>query len=122
MSGPPPPDDVARLISAVGRWRLRRADEHELQDAIEELLTAECIPYEREVELSKRDRPDFMLRRVAVEVKTKGSPTEVGRQLLRYAAHEGVEQILLLTTKSGHTQLPTTLLGKKLTVLYVSSL
>lgn len=111
-----------RLIVAMGRYKLKRGTERELQDAIEEMLRAEEIPYEREVELAAADRPDFMVERCAVEVKMKGSPAEVLRQLLRYAKHDRVDRLVLITTRSSHVDIQPTLLGKPLLVLYVSPL
>ena len=118
-------DDVTafdKLRSAMGSYRLSRSNERELQDSIEELLVAEAIPFEREAELAPSDRPDFMVESCAVEVKTKGSATEVLRQLLRYAGHDRVDRLMLITTRSSHVHIQPVLLGKPLFVFYLSPL
>lgn len=115
--------DWGKLVAALGsRYRLACGTERELQDAIEDVLKQEGIAYEREVELGPTDRPDFMVGGGAVEVKTQGSMTDVARQLLRYAKHQAVDRLMLVTTRSGHVHIHRALLGKPLVILYVSSL
>ncbi len=93
-----------------------------LQDQVEEQLAAYDIRYCREA-VVENDRVDFLVAGcVALECKIAGtnSPTEVMRQLQRYAQHEGVEAILLLTTSAQHAHaMPSTLAGKALHVVLV---
>ncbi len=93
--------------------------ETDLQNAIETLLSKAGISYRREVALSRRDRPDFMVETVALEVKTKGSPAQVTRQLYRYAEHESVGSLLLVTTLAKLRVMPEELRGKPVVVTWI---
>lgn len=88
------PFDVLRLLSGV---RLPLDSEKALQAAIEGHLTASGVEFEREVTLAPGDIVDFMVGRIAVEVKIKGARRAIFRQCERYAAHDSVEAILLVT-------------------------
>lgn len=74
--------------------------EKELQDAIEAYLVQNKIPYQRELQLSEADRPDFMIDSIAVEVKIQGSKGQIFRQIERYTKHESVTGLLLITNKA----------------------
>ena len=99
--------------------------EKALGDAVARVLWERGYRFEREYELAPRDRPDFVVGLVpvvAVELKVKGSPAEVLRQLARYAEHGDVSGMLLITTRSAHTSLPATLGGKPLAVCLITDL
>lgn len=86
--------------------------ESELQEGLHQALLAAFGPaVKREYRLGEHDRPDFMVGNVAIEVKTKGSVTEVSRQLMRYAAHAEVNRVVLVTTRSIHRQVEGMLRG-----------
>jgi hypothetical protein len=78
--------------------------EKELQDAIESALAKNMIAFRREPILTKRDRPDFFLTvtGTVIEVKIKGSASDVALQVLRYASHPDVKEIVIVTTKFQH--------------------
>lgn len=59
-----------------------------------------------------------MIGGVVVEVKLKGSPTAIYRQLERYAKHECVTAILLVTARS--MTLPVQIFGKPAAVSSLS--
>ena len=90
--------ELARLLSSP-RYR-HTQDELRLQDEIAAFLTLSSISHRREVLLSKADRVDFLVGTIGVEVKVKGSRHAVISQLLRYAAHEAVTELVLFTTRS----------------------
>lgn len=71
--------------------------EAQAQDCIELLLTGNFAEVRREVRLSARDRVDFMVGEVAIEVKVrKGqSRKEIMLQLERYASHSCVKSVVL---------------------------
>ena len=78
-----------------------------------------------EYRLGARDRLDAFVEvspagGIAVEVKTAGGLPAVARQLLRYAEHDEVTGILLVTTRSAHEAIPSVLLGKPCRVLSLS--
>ena len=121
----PEPDEnqiVGRLSDAMRRWRFSPGREEDLQEGIAKMLDGEQLRYRREESLSRRDRPDFMIWNVALEVKVDGGTMAVLRQLQRYAAHEDVARLVLVTTRSRHASLPASVLGKPLTVLWVTLL
>ncbi|MGE0444527.1 MAG: hypothetical protein AB7P99_04810 [Vicinamibacterales bacterium] len=92
---------VARVASGLRRWRLPIGDEirlhHALDRVLRQILPAEEISPEHA--LSEASRIDYYLPRVQVgiEVKVKGSPSEVARQLDRYADEPGIGQLVLIT-------------------------
>jgi len=95
---------------------MRTGTEEHLQQDIARALVRLGIPFEREPRLSGKDRPDFMVGGVAVEVKIKGGVTEVTRQLSRYAQHERVSELLLVTSRMQLVAVPTELNGKPVRV------
>ena len=68
--------------------------------------------------LSDADIVDFMVGSIAVEVKIKGAKAEIYRQLERYAAHDNVTAILLVSSRSMH--LPALINGKPTLVASLS--
>lgn len=78
-----------------------------VQQAMENLLTKHVIPFEREVRLDEKDRIDFLIADgLGIEVKLDGTLTKVTRQLCRYAQHDEIKMLLLITTKPQLAQLP----------------
>ncbi len=104
------------LKSLIVGHRYTWTDEKQLQDGIEALLTSAGVPFEREFRLSMFDRPDFMVGRVVIEVKVKGSRWDVVRQLHRYAQSPIVDAIILVTTKANHLSMPLAIHGKPVVV------
>lgn len=113
--------DSKALIEALRSVRFRFSSEEDLQLGIEKLLTSRSIPFEREVRLDAYSRIDFMVGGVGVEVKIDGSAEELGRQVLRYLQHENVREIVVVTTRATHRDLPRELEGKKISVVYLFS-
>jgi hypothetical protein len=111
------------IAALLQRHRFTCVNEDEVQFAISDLLYDAGVSFEREVALSKGDRIDFMVgapARLGVEVKTQGTPVSVLRQLHRYAQHETVEALLLVTTQQRHRVLPDRVDGKKLTLVVLA--
>lgn len=85
--------------------RFRYRSEGQLQIGIRSLLLHHHVPEQeikREVRLSGRDRIDFLIGALGIEVKVDGTPASVWRQLARYATHEQVGELLLVTTRVRH--------------------
>lgn len=112
---------MEQIISALATSRFTYMTERDLQDGIARALEAACLIFERERPLSPEDIPDFTCGVTAVEVKIKGSLADVTRQLHRYAQHEEVEEILLVTTRAAHTRTPRLLNGKPVHVHFLVS-
>lgn len=114
-----------RIVETVTARRYSVTDEAELQAEIVEVLQelATGMPlFVREAWLSPRDRADFLLGAIAVEVKVAGGLAPVTRQLHRYAAHPFVDALVLVTTRAAHRAVPSTLQGKPCRVAYLPPL
>jgi hypothetical protein len=90
---------VDRVLAALSTRTYSGHGEREIQDKVGAALTAAGVAFEREVRLSDRDRPDFLVGgQVVVEVKLKTPRSVVLRQLGRYAEHDRVQAIVLAST------------------------
>lgn len=58
---------------------------------------------------------------VGIELKVKGSWSSVARQLARYARHASIKSLILVTTRASHRQVPSTLNGKRISVVFIMS-
>lgn len=122
--------EVSQLIHeyhGLPAYRYFFNDEHQLQDGIEKVLHQLSDRYdfyfEREYYLSAQDRPDFFLpdEGIAIEVKIQGSTSAVIRQLTRYAQHNSIKSIILVTSRMRH-QVPSELNGKPIHTINLRSL
>lgn len=108
MHGP----TVAKLFASR---RFHHANERELQDGIESVLREAGYSFDRERQLAPGDVIDFLVAGgLGIEVKVAGGMAEVTRQLHRYAQHADVTELLLVSTRLRHGQLPDVLNGKPL--------
>lgn len=112
---------IERVVTALSGARFLCADEEELQRAVAKVLDDAAIPYQREVRLSARDRVDFMVDGIAIELKVKTGAKELLRQVLRYAEHAQVESVLVGSTSHRALDLPFTANGKVLRVVHLRS-
>ncbi|MFF8187715.1 hypothetical protein ACF044_10705 [Microbacterium sp. NPDC016588] len=118
----PRPLAARRLRDWILSRRMTYGTELELQDAIADRLAGEVrlgrpiTDAGREINLDARNRIDFLVEvdgvPVGVEVKIHGSRADVVRQLTRYAAFPEIHELLLVTTKAIHHNIPTELGGK----------
>src|SRR5882724_3968134 len=110
---------VPAVTKALKAYRFNYQNEKELQEGVERVLTASSIPFEREKILGGEfGTIDFLVDgHIGIEIKTKGSPSAVARQLIRYFKCEQVAELILLTGRSRLGRLPATILGKRLTVV-----
>jgi hypothetical protein len=111
--------DISRIIAALRGHAYLYTDEHALHRAIDEALTEAEIPFAPEVNLSARDRIDYLAGDIGIEVKVKGNVDTLRRQLTRYALHPTIREFLVVTTVRAHRQLPEFILGRRVTVLVV---
>ena len=96
------PDLVAcRIIRALTGCRFDLTDEKRLQEQISQRFDHCGIAYEQEAHLSSKDIADFFVDGLAIECKLIGQPKRgIYRQLARYAVHDSVTGILLVTNVS----------------------
>lgn len=104
------------IAATLRRTRFTYRDERQLHQAIEQALTDEGLHPKPEVRLGY-GRIDFLVNRVGVEVKTKGSLEAVTRQLSRYATSDNLDALVLATTTRRHLAVPRELAGKPVTVV-----
>jgi hypothetical protein len=91
------------IVQLLRRHRLAMTTEDALQRGIHDVLEeAWGDRVKREVRLSRADRIDFMVDSVGVECKVKGGQHELIRQLLRYAEHPAITELVLVTTLHRH--------------------
>lgn len=109
-------DDLSAVIRAR---RYTYAQETDLHLGIEAALREAGYSPTPEVRLAPRDRIDFVVDRVGIEVKIKGPRDTLHRQLLRYAESALLDELLVVTTCRGHRGLPTEVGGKPLTVTVI---
>lgn len=108
--------DLLLLRNLIETARLDLSTEKATQADIEALFTARLpeAAFVREARLSAADIPDFLAGSIAVEVKIGGSAAEILRQLERYAKHERVSALLLVTNVP--MRVPSLMNGKPVTV------
>lgn len=114
---------VDKVASELRSRRFLTTDEIELQEALVSVFDEVSLSHTREASLEGQDRIDFLLEEgVGIEVKIKGSLTDVTRQLARYAESPLVASLVLVTTRSNHRGVPPEIRGKTVHVVYLSPL
>lgn len=112
---------IERVLEILSSSRIPWRDETDLQEGVETLFKQSGLAYQREFHLSERDRPDFMVGTIAVECKVDGSGNDVLRQLHRYAEHDSVEILVLVTTCAKH-RMPEEIRGKPVYTVRIISI
>lgn len=113
------------VLNAVRSHRYHCTNEDELQQGLHVALLAAGLPSRREVRLhdscgAALGRVDILVGDVAVEVKVKGQPDAVARQLARYGRSPWVHHLVLVTTSARHSAI--TLPGMVVHVVVVGAL
>lgn len=109
----------ADLVGLLLSHTLRFGTELQLQNDVEEILTAAGIAFIREHRLAG-DRIDFLAGRVGIECKVGGGPSAVPEQLLRYALRPELDALILVTSKHTHRFRFQELNGKPFRVVWVA--
>jgi hypothetical protein len=114
-------EHLETLLRSIRAARPSGTTEAQMQAAVQAVLDAAGVRYERERPCGSGNRLDFYLSdwRTALELKIEGGPSAVLRQLHRYAEQPDVAVLVLLTRKAAHRSLPRMLLGKPLHVLFL---
>ena len=108
------------LRDLLGSFRFQYADEIQLQDGIARVLKDSHIEFEREFRLSQRDRIDFMVEKVGIEVKVGHPLASVMRQVHRYMQSSEVEELLVVTNRCRHSIIPQIINDKPVEVLFLA--
>lgn len=111
-----PIDKLLALHALLGRFRFNYSSEDDLQRGIQAVLLKENYAFEREMRLDDQSRLDFLVDgEIAIETKIGGSAAQLMRQVSRYAQHESVKSILVVTNRASH-MLPQSFNGKPIVV------
>lgn len=86
--------------------------ERDLHSAVADVFADAGLGARSEVALGPHERIDFLVGGVGVELKTQGSAVAAFSQLQRYAHHDQVSSLLLVTTRSDHASIPPVVGGK----------
>lgn len=108
-------ETAARILGILKRNVLCFANEARLHDAICILFLEAGINFVHEYRLDEKNRIDFYIPefRIGIESKVKGSKMQTLRQLARYAEFDEIGELIVVTTKLGHS-FPSTLCDKPL--------
>ena len=111
-----------RVALLLRTYRYTLTDEESLQDGAAQVLADHGVIVEREYRLGPHDRIDFYVpaTKLGIEVKSHGSPTAVLEQLFRYAQHDAVGALVLVTRRRALIPKARELAGKPLTSVYVA--
>ncbi len=119
-------ETIDKLFEILGGMNYRSfSNESELQEQVEDRLRASGIKFRSQVPATKRDRFDILLPGgIVLELKTNGSASALLSQLERYAQHEDVTAIVVVTSRSSHRQIEVVheVYGKPVRVIHVGSL
>ena len=97
---------VKRIGEAVRAFCFRYRDERQLQAHLAQAFEQFGLQATREVIIDPRNRIDFAIGRIGVEVKVDGTLADIRRQLSRYAQTGQFDALVLITNRVGHTRLP----------------
>jgi len=112
---------IETLYDQLAQFPLRIGHEKRAQADLEQHLVNSGIPFAREVALNDKDFPDFVIDTeagaVVVELKIRAQRKRIFKQLERYAQHDRVIALILVTaTPMG---LPDTIHDKPAMVLSI---
>jgi len=101
--------------------------EAELSVLVRRVLAEHCIEFQAEVILGPKDRIDFAVGEngalgVGIELKVKGSPAAIIRQLNRYANYNFDALLLVTTSRRLAASVPRELLGKRVATAVVGGI
>lgn len=114
-------DLVEQIVGTLMEHQFHFVSEQELQEGIWEALVGHGIEVQREVVLpDKAGRIDFMVAAIGIEVKVDGSLSALIRQSIRYARCPWVDELVVVTTKAKHINMPPELNGKPVTVAHLN--
>lgn len=112
----------AQIAELIGCIHFSFGREVDLQDKIATVLTHHGVAFHREHSLSAADRIDFLAAGgLGIEVKIGGRRADLLRQLYRYAGHQAIGELLVVTSLTRHLAgAPAELLGKPVRWAYLA--
>ena len=118
----PMSDLFSPIIAALSAVRMpAQPEEYDIHAAVAEALAAAGLAYEHEYRLGPRNRIDFRVGRVGIEVK-KGRPatSQLTKQLRRYLESDALDGVVVVTQRV--TALPGTINGKPVHLISLNRL
>lgn len=92
---------VTILRDILNGWQFSVTREKETQDQIYELIKNEFYNVEKEYKLGRGSVIDFIINgEIGIEVKVKGSKTDILRQCKRYCSYDEIKCLVLITARS----------------------
>lgn len=116
-----PSDTVRAVQSAVSGRRFRYDSEITLHAGLLLAMNEAGIRPECEARVVG-GRIDFIVDRLGIEVKIKGSASALQRQIGGYAADPRFDEFLVITTRPAHAALPASIGGKPIYLLPIGGL
>lgn len=115
--------EAQTIITRLRTIRLPVGNELDMQDCVGLALLDLGVDCQREHSFGPADRVDFFTASgLAIELKIDGTRNAVLRQLMRYADHDSVKSLLLITACARHLGMPPTIRNKPLTTYQALSL
>jgi hypothetical protein len=118
-----PEQHLRALVRVLSEYRYPIGSESDFQAGVESVLQQHEIPFVREWDLGREfGRIDFYLPQfcTGIELKVKGSPSDVARQLYRYCQSPDVAAVVLLTGRHRLARMPASMNGKPLMSVWLS--
>ncbi len=112
---------ASSVISALRKLSPRPGPEKVLAEDVRAALARAGLLAASEVQLTE-GRVDLRVQGTAIELKVKGSPAAVLRQLQRYGRDETVVDVVLVTSSAKLRSMPAMVEGKPLHVVWLPRL
>lgn len=106
---------LAHVLTALKGRRFRYTNEISLHESLAAAFDIGGVEHRREVAVPG-GRIDFVVDRLGIEVKIKGTAVALERQIGKYALAEELDEFLVLTTQRTHNAVPRTIGGKRVWV------
>lgn len=113
---------LSGFVELLRTYRYSVGSENSFQRSLEQVLLRHSISFVREHQLGpKYGRIDFYLpdRKFGIELKVKGSPSQVLRQLHRYAQSPDIGALILMTARARLLLAPASINGRPLVAVAV---
>jgi hypothetical protein len=114
--------DMDRIADALSAVRMpAQPEEYDIHAAVAGALDGSGLGYTHEYKLGPRNRIDFLVGRVGIEVK-KGRPatSDLTRQLRRYLAADALDGLIVVTQRV--TAVPREICGKPVMLVSLNRL
>ena len=90
-------DRAIYIAQLLKRTPMRTSSEKVMQEDIERALQRAGVDHKREFSLNAADRPDFFSDGIVIEAKVRCAKRVIYRQLDRYAKHDRVTAVILVS-------------------------